>query len=139
MKNFFLFLFVFFTINIFAQNKHSLTLNISGYSNVNGNVFIAVYNSKESYMNSSKAFYLRIIKPEKNKTLYTFNAVPEGIYAVAVFYDENKNGKLDHNFFGVPKELYGFSNNARGWFSSPKFDKAKFNHQSDEAISIIIK
>jgi hypothetical protein len=32
------------------------------------------------------------------------------------------------NFFGIPEEGYGFSNNARGSMGPPAFDKAAFQH-----------
>jgi uncharacterized protein (DUF2141 family) len=34
----------------------------------------------------------------------------------------------DKNFFGIPQEGYGFSNNARGSMGPPAFDKAAFQH-----------
>ena len=49
-----------------------------------------------------------------------------GFYAVAVFYDENYNDDFDQGIFGIPLEDYGFSNNARGFFSAPDFDDSKF-------------
>ena len=49
-----------------------------------------------------------------------------GEYAIAVFVDLNGNGKMDKNFFGIPKEQYGFSNNVMGRMSAPTFDQAKF-------------
>jgi Uncharacterized protein conserved in bacteria (DUF2141) len=42
--------------------------------------------------------------------------------------DENGNGVLDKNFFGVPVEGYGFSNDARGSMGPPAFEKAAFRH-----------
>jgi uncharacterized protein (DUF2141 family) len=40
---------------------------------------------------------------------------------VIVFHDENGNGRLDKNFWGVPTEPYGFSNNAVGTLGAPRF------------------
>jgi uncharacterized protein (DUF2141 family) len=39
-----------------------------------------------------------------------FINIPKGIYALAVIYDENMDGKLGTNLLGVPTEGYGFSN-----------------------------
>lgn len=50
--------------------------------------------------------------------------IPAGQYAIGVFHDVNANNSLDTNFFGVPKEQYGFSNNATGNFGPPSFDAA---------------
>ena len=49
-----------------------------------------------------------------------------GMYGIAVFHDENKNGKMDKNFLGIPQEAYGFSNNMRVTFGPPKWEKSKF-------------
>ena len=43
----------------------------------------------------------------------------------AVLHDENGNGFLDKNFFKVPTEGYGASNNAAGIMEMPEYDEAK--------------
>jgi len=50
--------------------------------------------------------------------------VPPGRYAIVVIHDENENQKLDRNFFGIPKEGFGFSNNPRVIFSAPSWQTA---------------
>ena len=55
-----------------------------------------------------------------------FSGIGPGTYAVAVFHDENSNGKLDTNFLGIPREGVGASNGARGHLGPPKFDAATF-------------
>ena len=47
--------------------------------------------------------------------------VPDGIVAIAIFHDTNGNGAVDEGFFGIPKEQYGFGNNARPLFSAPSY------------------
>lgn len=53
-----------------------------------------------------------------------FTELPPGRYAVIAFHDENDNGRLDENPWGVPSEGYGFSNNAQGFLGAPSFDAA---------------
>jgi uncharacterized protein (DUF2141 family) len=53
-----------------------------------------------------------------------FRNVEPGRYAIILFHDENGNGRLDVNFWGVPTEPYGFSNDAQGAFEAPSFDAA---------------
>ncbi|MEC8002307.1 MAG: DUF2141 domain-containing protein [Pseudomonadota bacterium] len=36
------------------------------------------------------------------------------------------NNKMDNNFFGIPKEQYGFSNNASAFLGPPVFEAAAF-------------
>ena len=52
--------------------------------------------------------------------------LPAGQYAVGIFHDLNLNNKMDNNFLGLPKEQYGFSNNARALFGPPSFEEAAF-------------
>ena len=55
----------------------------------------------------------------------SFPDIPSGHYAVAVFHDENGNGKLD-TYFGIPAEGIGFSRNPRLIFGPPGFAAAAF-------------
>jgi uncharacterized protein (DUF2141 family) len=52
--------------------------------------------------------------------------LPHGEYAISLFVDSNGNKKIDKNFFGIPKEQYGFSNNVMGRMAAPSFEQAKF-------------
>ncbi len=73
----------------------------------------------------------------KDKTVsYTFKDLKAGKYAVQVMHDENENGKLDVNFFGIPTEAYGFSNNARGAFGPPKLEDQLFELEDSKTITI---
>jgi uncharacterized protein (DUF2141 family) len=62
----------------------------------------------------------------KTESACRFDPIPAGTYAVACFHDENKNGKLDKNFIGVPTEGTVASNNAKGSMGPPSFEDAKF-------------
>ncbi len=61
--------------------------------------------------------------------------IPPGTYAIGVYIDENENGKLDTNFFGIPKEQYGFSNNTKA-FGIPKFEAAAFAIDTYKKVQI---
>ena len=52
--------------------------------------------------------------------------LPHGEYAISLFVDSNGNKKIDKNFFAIPKEQYGFSNNVMGRMAAPSFEQAKF-------------
>lgn len=49
-----------------------------------------------------------------------------GTYALAVYHDENSNGKIDRTALGLPAEGYGFSNNPTIWFGPPSFRAVRF-------------
>jgi len=66
-----------------------------------------------------------------------FTNLKPGNYAVIVFHDENDNGKLDKNFWGVPIEGYGFSNNAQGSLGPPDFKEVAMTlDEAGKEISI---
>ena len=66
---------------------------------------------------------------------YTFE-LPKGTYAIGIFVDANYNNKMDRNFFGVPKEQYRFSNDAKGNFVPPTFKDASFNVDGELKLEI---
>ncbi|MBT4413204.1 MAG: DUF2141 domain-containing protein, partial [Polaribacter sp.] len=45
---------------------------------------------------------------------------------------------MDTNFFRIPKEPLGISNNVKGFMGPPKYKDAKFNLDSNKTISIKI-
>lgn len=86
------------------------------------------YTSADGFPNDTKkAVATANAKPKDGKATCSFAGVAPGGYAVALFHDENDNAKMDTNFIGIPKEGYGFSNNARGRLSAPTFEQAAFS------------
>ncbi|MDP7620062.1 MAG: DUF2141 domain-containing protein [Dehalococcoidia bacterium] len=67
-----------------------------------------------------------------------FSDVSPGTYGISVFLDMNANEELDKNFLRIPKERYGFSNNARGRFGPPDFEAFSFE-VTDESLTIEIE
>jgi len=55
-----------------------------------------------------------------------FEGIPSGTYALVVLHDENMNANIDANWLGVPKEGYGFSNDAKAALRAPSFSDASF-------------
>jgi len=62
--------------------------------------------------------------------------LPAGEYALAIFHDENNNGKLDTNWLGIPKEKVAFSKAKMKTFGPPKFKECAFKMSSDHEIHI---
>jgi uncharacterized protein (DUF2141 family) len=105
----------------------NLEVEITGIRNTKGQIKVGVYKDKATFPKTgSELKGINIFPVQKGANVAVFE-LSEGIYAVAVIHDENKNGKLDKNFVGIPKEGYGFSNNAKGKFGPPSFDKAAFS------------
>jgi uncharacterized protein (DUF2141 family) len=71
-------------------------------------------------------------------TSVTVGALPPGTYAVQAYHDSNDNGRLDRGAFGIPREGFGFSNDAPVGFKGPSFPRAAFVHGA-EAQTITLK
>lgn len=116
----------------------NLTVEITGFENDKGKVKITLVNSKENYSKKENPFRKASTGIENKKAVWVFENIPFGEYAVKSFHDENDNKKLDKSFIGIPKEKYGFSNNARGSFGPPDYKDAKFIFDST-TVSIELK
>ena len=132
-----------FSFNISADE---LTINLSGQTK-EGVLSLAIYDNAEAYNYSVKGEKrseegvfsgLEIFIEPKESHEFVIN-LPEGIYAIALFVDTNKNLKIDKNFLGIPKEQFGFSNNAMGKLSAPSFSEAKFQVRGDTLQNIKLK
>jgi uncharacterized protein (DUF2141 family) len=98
-----------------------LTVHISNVASEKGTV-MAMLCDKENFLKSCE--YKSSAKAQAGTVVLTFNKVAAGKYAISAFHDENDNKKLDRNLIGVPKEGYGFSNNAQGRRGPPSFEEA---------------
>jgi uncharacterized protein (DUF2141 family) len=121
------------------ESSYKLTVSVSGVISEEGDVHIALYREQDTFPVSGKQYKGQVIAAKSNVISGTFTNLKAGTYAIAVFHDLNKNGKLDKNLFGAPTERYGFSNNARSTFSAPSFSAAAFELKKDNQLKISIR
>lgn len=111
-------------------------LSIEGINELKGEIRIAMFDSKEKY--TKDPIYAIVLPVDSTTIIWTQEMLPFGEYAIAVYHDKNENGKIDTNFLGIPKEDYGFSNNARGRFGPASWQDSKFKVE-DNFYSTSIK
>ena len=90
----------------FADNN--VTLEVNGVIVQGGPVYTAVYTNENDY--KAETAFIRFILDPVNSSITRNFELPDGEYVVSVFQDINSNGKLDTNFFGIPRELVGITN-----------------------------
>ena len=113
-------------------SQGTIILSVVGIRSNDGQVKIALYNSPEGFPDKSeKAIKRQVANIENNACRAVLAGLEYGDYAFGVIHDENGNGDLDTGIFGIPKEGYGASNNAKGFMGPPKFKDAKFVLNSD--------
>ena len=130
-----------FILCSFQLSAATLDVEIQGITD-GGALHLAVYNSKEVFESdrgdkpgSQTGIEAGVVKKIGKGTYKGSFEIPPGIYAIGVYIDENDNEKLDTNFLGIPKEQYGFSNNAKA-FGIPKFEAASFVIEKYKKVQI---
>ena len=115
------------------------TIHVSAFRSTKGGLICRLYASGEGF--PSKPTYMALASsPITGKTATCeFHEVAPGTYAVALFHDENGNGKLDTNFLGIPNEGVGVSNNKKPRFGPPSWNDAKFNLDRDATIQVMLR
>jgi uncharacterized protein (DUF2141 family) len=102
-------------------------IEITDIKNTNGDLSCSLFSSKEGYPEDhSKAYQNIHVKIDSNQAICEFKNIAPGTYAAIILHDENKNGKIDKNFVGIPQEGYASSNDERPRFSAPRFKEASF-------------
>ncbi len=115
----------------------NLRITVENLKNAKGQVIIALFASKEDFL--KKPIGEAAVEIRDDLTGETeFNDLPAGTYAVAAYHDKNGNGDLD-TFLVVPREDYGFSNNARSPFGPPSFKSASLEIADAEDVHITIR
>jgi uncharacterized protein (DUF2141 family) len=103
-----------------------------------GDVYVGLYRQAKGFLHTDRA-YKQIIQKAKQSLYCRFKNIPKGTYAIAIFHDANRNGKLDTNFIGIPKEQTGTSNNVVSRLGPPSFEKAIFKHAAATKLSIRLR
>lgn len=111
-----------------AESQGQVRVQLSGLANVEGAIYVSVYDSEETWLGDEKVLEKKVVIEEARQgdKVVTDLQLSPGEYALTVYYDTNANSKLDRNFFGLPKEPVALSNNARPRFGPPKYRDAKF-------------
>ena len=113
----------------FVAQAGELRLELEGKGMAGQQIRVAVYsaNAPEQFPSDDKFYRGIVYEATSDRLIVLIPDLPSGKYAVAAYVDNNKNGRQDKNFLGVPKEIYGFSNDVRGMFGPPDFSEAAFD------------
>lgn len=120
----------FAPLMLFGQ--HTLSIEINGLKNNEGKVLLELSNEKGEKITG----FMQTI--ENGKCMIEIKDLKPGKYSFKYFHDENNNEKLDTNMIGMPKEGYGFANNAKGKFGPPPLEKTIITVQTDSLLQCII-
>lgn len=109
---------------VFAQNNGKLIIEFTSTQKPVGLVLYELANEKGERIRSGVSAF------NSPKVTIELKDLPKGKYTIKAFHDLNSDEKLNTGTFGIPKEPYGFSNNARGWMGPPSVEDQLFEVNS---------
>jgi uncharacterized protein (DUF2141 family) len=103
---------------------HTLTVTVTGVRSARGTIRAQLLKA-DAAAGVAKSAGASMAVATPGTTTLTFVGLADGDYAVQLFHDEDGDGQMKTNMFGIPSEGYSFSNSARGSFGPPKFSDMK--------------
>jgi uncharacterized protein (DUF2141 family) len=131
MKDLILILILFLFLPTVTVSQIHLIVEIAPLRNNDGQILLELNDENKEVI---KGFSEKI---NDNKCILHIVDLKPGKYAFKYFHDENNDEKLNTNFVGIPKEGYGFSNNAKGKFGPPSFEKMIFEIKQSDTLKCI--
>jgi len=120
-----------------APGTYTLTVQADNVNRDGGNIGVLVFNNTKGWPEDRFAALKDIVVPAHPGTVTVeVPGLPPGNYAVAIAHDVNKNHKVDKNFFGMPKEQWGMSNNPHATIKAPSFKTAMFSLTGDMELHV---
>jgi uncharacterized protein (DUF2141 family) len=112
-----------------------IKVEIEGVNTQQSKIYVQLFNGEDNYLNGN-ALSATYIQAKAGLNLVFFTNVPVGEYVVRFYQDENNNGTLDTNLFGMPSEGYGFSNKAKPNYGPVAYQDALFTVTEDPSTQI---
>ncbi len=108
-------------------SQHWVNIAVEGLRNSNGVVTLTLYpDDPTRFLKPKGSLYVTKVKAHARLAHACIFVPAPGTYGLALYHDENANGKIDRNGLGIPKEGFGFSNNPRIFLSAPSLGKVRF-------------
>jgi uncharacterized protein (DUF2141 family) len=119
-----------------ADTSPSLDFEIKGLRSPRGAVVCHLFSRAEGFPDVRQSV-LSTRAPAASNVVCRFAGLRAGSYAVTVFHDEDGDGQMDTNFFGIPTEGRGASNDARGTFGPPSFIDSRLYYRGQNELHFI--
>ncbi len=107
-------------------NLLDLVVEVYNIKDSEGQILLALYNEQLEFLGDDILTEGSAQVQGMDEVTIHLRGLTPGKYAISVYHDVNSNHQLDTKIFGIPKEPYGFSNDARKTFRAPRFDEAVF-------------
>ena len=103
-----------------------LYVDVSGIRSATGLIAVTLYaDDSKRFLAKRGSLYVGRVPAKAPNTRVCIHLPSTGVYAFAVYHDEDANRKINRNAIGLPREGFGFSNNPPTFFSIPSFSRVR--------------
>jgi uncharacterized protein (DUF2141 family) len=130
---------IFSALGVLPAAALDLTITVKGIRNNKGKIAALAFVNKDGFPDQvPKAQTQAVVDAKQGTVTLTLKNVPAGKVAVTVLHDENANGKLNRNFFGIPLEGVGMSGKPPG-NKPPTFNDVVLEVKKSQKLEITLK
>ena len=121
-----------------AQSE-AITVVVAGIEAEAGKIGCALYGGPEGFPMDDSLATVQWQDASRSGVECSFDGLAPGAYAVAVSHDFNGNQRTDTNFFGIPTEPWGVTNNVRPILRAPRFEEAAVRLKPGAALRVTVE
>lgn len=125
-----------------SETGNTLTVMITNIRNNKGRLQLDLYKNQAEYearmSDDKRRAYVYKSSVSNGILKHTYTNVPDGVYGIALFDDENKNGEIDYGWI-LPKEGFAFGDYYHMKLTAPKFDNFKFTLKENKTVTMIVR
>ena len=131
-------LIIFLYLSVGLELKSQLIIEITNIKDIKGRIEFGLYDDPNVFLSETEQYKVLYLPVVENTVVITIDSLPIGTYAISLMHDLNSDGDMESNFFHIPQEPYGFSNNFHPRFSKPDFEDCQFYYDG-ESLELTIE
>jgi uncharacterized protein (DUF2141 family) len=109
---------------------NAILVRVHGVRNTGGQVVAVLYgDDPDNFLKNGKRLARTVVPAAEGTVALCLTSPGQGTFAVAAYHDEDGDMRLSKDFFGLPAEGWGLSNNPAFKLRKPRFDEAAFQVQ----------
>lgn len=128
--------FALILASIFSNGNPELIINVTNIKATKGEIRVIIYNTSDNFLEEGADVKIYAKSVDEMLETIVIDDLPKGDYSIFLYHDENSDDECNLNFFGIPQEGYGFSNNFRPKLSAPDFDDCKFSLKERTVLDV---
>jgi uncharacterized protein (DUF2141 family) len=120
----------------FTNDRGDLQITVMDVPTDTLQIAVALYQEEANFLGETSTFAATVPYDANSGStaIVVLENLPYGSYAIIALADRDGDARLARGAFGLPKEAYGFGNDAMGLFGPPSFKKAcvRVDHPTTE-------